>query len=131
MLTQITKFALKLWKYGGVEYAYRAAFPSKDHMDAKVIGKEISKLTHIFAGATATCVLFYVLSMSDLSAVTWLEYWEVLKLMLVVFAAVSLLPRVIFMIPMIANMYIKRPKMFYIVMSIYVVTALAVLRLAE
>lgn len=129
MLKKFKIFILKVWKYGGVEYAYRAAFPTKKPEDAKVIGDGFAKLTHIFAGSAALCALVYILYEADFSTATWFDYWSVLKVVVLVFTCVSLLPRVLFLIPMIANMHIKRPKMFYIVMIISLLTSFAVFRL--
>ena len=129
MFKKFKIFILKVWKYGGVEYAYRAAFPTKKPEDAKVIGEELAKLTHIFAGSAALCAFVYFFYDVDLSTATWFDYLSALKEVVIVFTLVSLFPRVILMIPMIANMHIKRPKMFYIVMIISLLTSFAVFRL--
>ena len=118
-------------RYGSVEYAYRHATNHGNIDNAKAIGEELGKITHVFAGCTTFMALVYIVVGADSLTMTWGEFFNVLCALLAVFSAVSLIPRMILLIPAIINMYHKKQqKTFYLLMIFTVLVSLSVFKLA-
>lgn len=121
----------QFFRYGSVEYAYRHATNHGNINNAKTIGQEMGKITHVFAGCTTFMALTYIVVTADSLSVSWWGALTVILTLLAVYSTVSLIPRLLLLIPGIINMYTrKRQKTFYLMMIFTVIVSLSVFKLA-
>lgn len=119
MINIIKKILMKFkrfWKYQSVEHMYCSAVPVGDPVMKKSIAKGLGMATQLIAISAAACCLSYLLFNSDKTGATLSDWIQVIKVTLLTYSVVIFTPRILLMIPAVINMYIFKPKRFYVVM---------------
>lgn len=119
----------KFWNYQKVEHIFCASFSFNEPLMKKSIARWLGIATQLFAIATLVAYLLYVFLGIGVKGATMDDWYEIIKQALTIYSLVLLTPRVLLMIPAIINMYLKKPKYFYVVMIGVSFISIAIMRL--
>lgn len=119
----------KFWSYQKVEHMFCASLSLDEPLMKKSIARGLGIATQLFAVAALVAYFLYVFFVIGLKGATIDDGCEIIKQALVIYSLVMLTPRVLLMIPAIINMYLKKPKYFYIVMIGVSLISISVMRL--